>query len=136
MGAVRVSQAGRAFGQAAEAAAEQYLRRKGFHILGRNKRSVTGELDLIAETGGVLVFVEVKARRTGAYGGAVYAVDRRKQGRLVRLAAQYLSAHRLRNRLCRFDVVLYDGGPGELGKPDVIEHIENAFEVPGEDLRW
>jgi putative endonuclease len=131
-----VSRAGRVFGQAAEAAAERYLRRKGYRILHRNKRSVSGELDLIAEANGTLVFVEVKARSSAAYGGAPYAVDRPKQERLIRLAAQYLAARRLRNKVCRFDVVLYDGGPEAQGESEAIEHIENAFDVPGDDLRW
>ena len=123
----------RAFGQAAETSAERYLRRKGFRILERNRRSVAGELDLVAEAGNVLVFVEVKARRTSVYGGAVYAVDSRKQARLIRLAAQYLAHHHIVDRACRFDVVLYEGDPDGGG---TIEHVENAFEVPGEDLRW
>lgn len=123
----------RTFGQHAESEAERYLRRKGYRILERNVRSPNGELDLVARSGDVLVFVEVKARRSSAYGGASYAVDGRKQARLVRLAAQYLVRHRLRAVPCRFDVVLCTGGT--VG-PNAIEHIENAFEVPGEDLRW
>lgn len=122
------------FGHTAETEAERFLRQKGYRILARNLRSPTGELDLVAESGDVLVFIEVKGRRTSAYGGPAYAVDRRKQTRLVRLAAQYLAQHGLRrNRLCRFDVVLCYGG-GD--KPATVEHVENAFEVPGEDLRW
>ena len=58
------------FGQEGESAAEQYLRNKGYRILARNVRSSVGELDLVAEDGQVLVFVEVKARRTDAFGGA------------------------------------------------------------------
>lgn len=123
----------RAFGQLSESEAERYLRRKGYRILDRNVRSARGELDLVAQVADTLVFVEVKARRTSAYGGAVHAVDGRKQARLVRLAAQYLARHRVRNRPCRFDVVLCTGGTTA---PSGIEHIENAFEVPGEDLRW
>ncbi|HET8580367.1 MAG TPA: YraN family protein [Nitrospiraceae bacterium] len=123
----------RAFGQTAESEAERYLRRKGYRILARNDRSSCGELDLVAQMEGTLVFIEVKARRTSAFGGAPHAVDGRKQARLVRLAAQYLARHRMRGRSCRFDVVLYRGGSA---KPAEIEHIENAFEVPGEDLRW
>ncbi|MGH7255464.1 MAG: YraN family protein [Nitrospirales bacterium] len=126
----------RAFGQAAESAAERYLRRKGYRILGRNLRSISGELDLVAQQDEVLVFVEVKARRSEAYGGSRHAVDRRKQARLVRLAAQYLARERIRDRPCRFDVILCQGGLDAPDRPDRIVHIENAFEVPGEDLRW
>ncbi len=123
----------RAYGQIAESQAERYLRRKGYRILARNDRSSCGELDLVAQLADTLVFIEVKARRTSAFGGASHAVDGRKQARLVRLAAQYLARHQVRNRSCRFDVVLCRGGTA---KPVEIEHIENAFEVPGEDLRW
>ncbi|MGH7164496.1 MAG: YraN family protein [Nitrospiraceae bacterium] len=123
----------RTFGQDAEWEAERYLRRKGYRILQRNVRSPRGELDLVTQNGDVLVFVEVKARRTAAYGGASYAVDGRKQARLIRLAADYLAHHRLRTRSCRFDVVLLNSGGARRAE---IEHIENAFEVPGDDLRW
>jgi putative endonuclease len=121
------------FGRAGESAAERYLRRKGYRILERNVRSFWGELDLVAEDGRVLVFIEVKARRTSACGGAPFAVDGRKQARVIRLAAQYLADHRVTQRLCRFDVVLCTGGSSA---PADIEHIENAFEVPGEQLQW
>ena len=119
----------RSFGREAEAAAEQYLRRKGYRILGRNVRLATGELDLVAETGGRIVFVEVKARRTQAYGGTAYAVDARKQRRVAKLAGQFLAQRRLGDRPCRFDVVLCSAG--ESSEP-MIEHIENAFDVPDE----
>lgn len=123
----------KSLGQEGEAAAEQYLRRKGYRIVARNLRSQLGELDLVAEDGRVLVFVEVKARRTGAFGGAIYAVHQRKQEKLIQLAALYLARHHIKDRLCRFDVVLLQGvGDG----PAQIEHIQNAFEVSGEDLRW
>lgn len=121
------------FGREGESAAEQYLRRKGYRIVGRNLRSSMGELDLVAEDGQVLVFVEVKARRTDAFGGAIYAVHQRKQEKLIRLAAQYLSRHHLKDRPCRFDVVLLQGM--DAAAPP-IEHIQNAFDVPGDDLRW
>ncbi|BCA54287.1 UPF0102 protein [Nitrospira sp. KM1] len=123
----------RLFGQEGEATAESYLRRKGYRIIARNLRSSLGELDLVAEDGQVLVFVEVKARRTVGYGGAIEAVDRRKQKKMTRLAAQYLATHHLTDRLCRFDVVLLQ----EQGAKDTrIEHLKNAFDVPGNDLPW
>ena len=121
------------FGQAGESAAEEYLRRKGYRILARNLRSPLGELDLVAEDGQVLVFVEVKARRTDAFGGAIHAVHHRKQEKLIQLAAQYLARHHIKDRLCRFDVVLLQGSDATVPK---IEHIQNAFEISGDDLRW
>ena len=121
------------FGQAGESAAEEYLRRKGYRILARNLHSPLGELDLVAEDGQVLVFVEVKARRTDAFGGAIHAVHHRKQEKLIQLAAQYLARHHIKDRLCRFDVVLLQGPDATVPH---IEHIQNAFEVSGDDLRW
>ena len=123
----------RVVGQEGEAAAETHLRRKGYRIIARNLRSSMGELDLIAEDGGVLVFVEVKARRTDEFGGAVHAVDQRKQKKLIRLASQYLARRHLINRSCRFDVVLLQETGAKIGQ---VEHIQNAFEVPADDLRW
>ena len=123
----------RLVGDEGEGRAEAFLRDQGFRILGRNVRSPLGELDLVADDHGVLVFVEVKRRRTGAYGGAIEAVDARKRAKLVRLAAQYLAQHRIEDRACRFDVVLLqdDAGPAE-----AVQHIANAFDVGGDDLRW
>ena len=123
----------RLFGQEGESAAEQYLRHKGYRIVARNLRSSVGELDLVAEDGRVLVFVEVKARRTDAFGGAIHAVPQRKQEKLIRLAAQYLARHHVEGRPCRFDVVLLQGMDAVAPQ---IEHIQNAFEVSGDDLRW
>lgn len=120
-------------GDEGEGQAEAYLRGQGLRIVGRNVRSPLGELDLIADDGGILVFVEVKRRRTGAYGGALEAVGARKRAKLIQLASQYLAQHRLHDRVCRFDVVLIqdDAGAGA-----VVQHIANAFDVAGDDLRW
>ena len=114
------------FGHAGEAWAEQFLRAKGYRILERNLRTSLGELDLVAEHAGVLVFVEVKARTSNAFGGALLAVDRRKQAQLVRLASQYLAQRHWSDKPCRFDVVLVQGQPPAQRR---IEHLENAFDV-------
>lgn len=119
------------FGQDSEASAERFLRQKGYTILERNLRTTIGELDLVADDHGVLVFVEVKARTTGAFGGAMLAVDRRKQAKLIRLARQYLAQRHLSNRFCRFDVVLVQG---DAESTFHIEHIEHAFEVPDQSV--
>ena len=123
----------RLFGDEGEAQAEAYLRRQGFRILGRNVRSPLGELDLIADHEGTLVFVEVKRRRSGAYGGAIEAVDARKRAKLIQLASHYLAQHRLHGRACRFDVVLIQD---DAGTGTAVQHIANAFDVAGDDLRW
>ena len=123
----------RRVGQEGESTAERYLRRKGYRIVARNLRSSVGELDIVAEDGQVLVFVEVKARRTDTFGGAIHAVHQRKQAKLIQLAAQYLARHHIKDRLCRFDVVLLQNAGAAAPQ---IEHIQNAFEVSGDDLRW
>ena len=115
------------FGQDGEASAERFLRKKGYKILERNLRTTLGELDLVADDHGVLVFVEVKARTTGAFGGALLAVDRRKQAKLIKLAGQYLARQHASDRVCRFDVVLVQG---DAESSFHIEHIEHAFDVP------
>ncbi len=120
-------------GREAEAAAERFLRRKGYTILGRNVRFGRGELDIVARTGGLLIFVEVKARRTDRYGGVSHAVTAHKERQLIHLAAQYLAHHQLEHHPCRFDVLLYHA---ETPDAPVLEHIEHAFEVSGDDLRW
>ena len=114
------------FGQSSERLAEQFLVSKGYRIVERNLRTSLGELDLVAEDDNVLVFVEVKGRTTDAFGGARLAVDQRKQHKLIQLAAQYLAQRHLSDQVCRFDVVLVQGGSSPNGQ---IEHLENAFEV-------
>lgn len=123
----------RTVGDEGEGRAEAYLRQRGFRILGRNVRSPLGELDLIADDQGVLVFVEVKRRRTGTFGGAIEAVDARKRAKLIQLAAQYLAQRRIRNRACRFDVVVIQD---DVEVAEAVQHITNAFDLDGDDLRW
>ena len=122
----------RLFGQEGEAEAERYLRGKGYRIVARNFRSSLGELDLIAEDGQTLVFVEVKSRKSGEFGGAIHAVHRRKQQKLVRLASQFLAQRHWMERSCRFDVVLLQATETAAVS---IEHIQNAFDVPSGNSR-
>ncbi|HMS85880.1 MAG TPA: YraN family protein [Nitrospira sp.] len=117
------------FGQVSEMRAEQFLIAKGYRILDRNVRLSIGELDLVADDQGVVVFVEVKGRSTDAFGGARLAVDHRKRAKLSKLAAQYLAQRRWSDKLCRFDVILIQGQASSLAQ---IEHIPNAFDVTEE----
>jgi len=114
------------FGQASEMQAELFLMAKGYRILDRNVRTRLGELDLVADDHGVVVFVEVKGRTTDAFGGALLAVDYRKRVKLTKLAAQYLAQRHWSDKVCRFDVVLVQGRSSDQGR---IEHLQNAFDV-------
>jgi putative endonuclease len=83
--------AARAFGLRAEALAAFWLRLKGFRILERNYSAAGGEIDLIARRGGVVVFVEVKARPS--FEAAQVAIDARKIARISRAVRVWLAAH-------------------------------------------
>ena len=79
-------------GRAGEDYTAGWLRRQGYRILARNWRCRQGEVDIIAQTGDTVAFVEVKARRPGAMVSPLEAVDRRKQKKLVMAATAWLSA--------------------------------------------
>jgi putative endonuclease len=118
------------FGRAAEAAAARYLVRDGWSLIGRNVRIGRGELDLIARRGDVLAFVEVKARRSVAYGAPEDAVDGRKRRQVARLAELWLAARpwALRGiRDVRFDVIAVDAST----RPPEIRHLPGAFTLDG-----
>ena len=110
-------------GEPAEHLAAAFLERRGLKVVARNYRSRFGEIDLIAEHRDTLVFVEVRARKSGAFGGAAASITGAKRRRLLAAARHYLARAGFR-RPCRFDVVLLRGDEPE------IEWIENAF---GED---
>lgn len=112
----------KAFGAHCEALAEAYLAERGLAVRHRNYRTRCGEVDLICESGPLLVFVEVKARRSARYGTGAEAVDARKQARLMAIAEGYLQ--HAGNRPCRFDVVIVT--LGRSGEP-AIEHLVAAF---------
>ncbi|HXR56356.1 MAG TPA: YraN family protein [Casimicrobiaceae bacterium] len=92
-------------GARAEALAAEYLMRHGLAIVARNFRTRAGEIDLIARDGRMLVFVEVRLRRSAGYGGAVASITARKRARLVAAANGYL-AMLGREPPCRFDAIL------------------------------
>jgi len=90
--------------RAGEHIAAQYLSRKGCTILQRNWRCPYGEVDIIAQDGNMILFVEVKARHHIEYALPREAVDARKQARLRRCAELYLNLF-YPDAPCRFDVV-------------------------------
>jgi putative endonuclease len=113
-----------ALGARGEALAEKYLQRAGYRILARNYRCRFGEIDLIAEEGGSLVFVEVKTRSGAGFGHPLEAADRHKRGQMTRAARRYLEETGATERFCRFDVVAVCLG----GEPQ-LEVVRNAFEL-------
>jgi putative endonuclease len=110
-------------GRWGEAEAARYLRRLGMKILERNMRTPVGEIDLIARQGRTLVFVEVKTRRSDAFGTPQEAVGPFKQRQILRAAQWYLGDGRGRGLQPRFDVVAVRPGP----QGAVVEHIPDAF---------
>jgi len=114
-------------GDEGERAAARFLEGRGYRILERNYRTRRGEIDLIAEDGRVLVFVEVKVRLDDRCGGPAAAITRAKQARIARLAQQYLAWRRVGDRPCRFDVVLIWGADPKTRR---IELLPGAFEAP------
>ncbi|MCF6291390.1 MAG: YraN family protein [Desulfobacterales bacterium] len=125
-----MSEARIALGKKGEELAAAHLRGLGYRILERNCRLSTGELDIVARDGPVLVFVEVKTRTGVGFGGPLEAVTVRKQRQLVKAALEYLGRKGLRNRPVRFDVVgvLMTGGTGPTAGPVRIELVRNAFD--------
>jgi putative endonuclease len=107
-------------GQRAEELCADLLRRAGLRILARNWRCRLGEIDLVAEEGGTLVFAEVRLRRDARYGGAAESVTAAKRARLVAAARLYLAARG--TAACRFDVLLLDALA-----PSRVQWIRNAF---------
>jgi putative endonuclease len=110
-------------GRRGEDLAESVFRRLGFDIVQRNYRCQHGEIDLIARRGRILVFCEVKTRRSDTWGTPAEAVGFRKQSRLRRLAAVWLADHAVGRVQVRFDVV------SVIVRPDRSEvtHIPDAF---------
>lgn len=119
-----MTNAKQAVGAYGERLASRHLVDAGLAVLDRNWRSATGEVDIIARDGDVLVLCEVKTRRGLAFGPPAEAVDREKVARLRRLAAEWLAQTGVRPREVRFDVVEVFSPPR--GAPRV-RHVRAAF---------
>ena len=109
-----------------ESLAVAHLKARGYAILERNYRAVRGEIDLIAQDGDFIVFVEVKTRRSLKFGLPQTAVTPQKQRQISKVALAYLQTHNRFDAPCRFDVIAIHLSPRlELLK---LEQIESAFE--------
>jgi putative endonuclease len=113
-------------GKLGEAIAAVYLQKEQYTFIARNWRCKSGEIDLIAEKDGVLVFVEVRTRRqTGTYGTAKESVDFRKQKQVRETANVYLHLHKQTERKIRFDVISVELAKD--GSFTGLEHLTGAF---------
>lgn len=111
-------------GRRGEDFAAVFLFKKGYKIIHRNWRLKSGEIDIIAEQSGTLVFCEVKSRGSLRCGSGAEAVNLRKQRKIIHTAMLYLQQYKFQNRSCRFDIIeILDNPPEE----PQIHHIINAF---------
>ena len=102
--------------------ATNLLLQKGYKILERNWHCGHLEVDIIAENDNYLVIVEVKTRKSTAFGNPEIFVDRQKQRHLIR-AAMYYAKFKCVTKEIRFDIISVINTP-ELKE---VNHIENAF---------
>ncbi|MCP3142003.1 YraN family protein [Pyxidicoccus xibeiensis] len=115
----------REYGDAAEAAAVALLEADGWRVLARNWTCRYGELDIVAERGDTVCFVEVRMRSTAVWGDPSHTVSFAKQRRVVKAALHYLFANELGERMMRFDVISVVGR----GERATVEHIPGAFDA-------
>lgn len=114
----------RNIGDEYEQLAAEHLMQMGYRILERNFRNRYGEIDIIAKDGECICFCEVKYRKNDGCGGALEAVDYRKQRKITGVAQYYLMTHGMNEWTpCRFDVVAVDG--------EQVTVLQNAFESAG-----
>jgi putative endonuclease len=114
----------RALGRSGEEAAVAYLQKKKFKVVCRGFRFHKGEIDIVAYDKGILVFVEVKTRRSPDFGRPEESVTPAKQHQIRKLAGAYLMLNGLGDVPCRFDILalVSDGQKGYR-----IRHIPDAF---------
>jgi putative endonuclease len=114
-------------GALGEELAVRHLTAQGFRVIVRNYRCLFGEIDLIALEGEVIVFVEVKTRRSDAAGAPGDSVHSRKRIQIIRSALHYLKRYGRMDASCRFDVVsivMPAGGEAQ------VELVRDAFAQP------
>ena len=114
-----------ALGRSGEEAAADYLQSLGWRIVERNFRTGSGEIDLIADDGRTVVFVEVKTRSSIQHGLPAEAVGPQKAQRLLRAAARYLSQTEQWHRPCRFDIIAIVGRPPQC----TLYHLRHTVEL-------
>jgi putative endonuclease len=114
-----------AMGRWGEEAAALFLEKNGYALLDRNVRYAHGEIDIVAFKGGVIVFVEVKTRRSHNFAFPEESVTLHKQAHLRSAVEEYLQAHPSAGENWQVDVLSVEGSPGADAR---IDHFENVME--------
>jgi len=117
------------FGNRSERAALHFLKRRGCRIVARNYLCPGGELDAVGLDGSCLVFIEVRSTAAADPERPALSINTEKQRRMTHAARHFLHRHRLRDRICRFDVLIVCWPPDT--REPLIEHYPNAFEAVG-----
>ncbi len=91
-----------------EAIAAKRLAEQGYTVLARNWRAGHGEIDIIVERAGDIIFVEVRTRRSDAFGTPEESITPRKRAKLIETALAYLDAHDLLDAQWQFDMIAID----------------------------
>ena len=112
-------------GDKGEQLAADFLEENGYCVICRNFKTRLGEIDIIAENSGYVIFVEVKTRKSNSFASACEYVGTQKQQRIIKTAAFWLNGHRT-SKQPRFDVieVYYSNGFDSFK----INHICDAFQ--------
>jgi putative endonuclease len=114
-------------GRRAEDAAARWLEERGVRVLARNHATRRGEVDLVCDDGGTLVFVEVRSRSSAAFGSPALTVDAAKARRVVAAATDWAVRNGGLDRAIRFDVVAVDLS----GASARFDHFRAAFDAGG-----
>jgi len=112
-------------GKTGEDIAIAYLKSKGYKITERNYKCIYGEVDIVANDSGDIVFVEVKSKRSKGFGNPAEAVNLNKQKKISKIALNYLREKQFQDCRARFDVVAIKMLP----EGDKVELIKNAFDL-------
>jgi putative endonuclease len=108
-------------GYSAEQLAAEFLTQRGFHVIERNFTVKGGEIDLVCDDAGTLVFVEVRARRADDFGAPEETISPAKRRRLILAARLYLLQRGIEDRACRFDVIAIEG--------EDVRYLPDAFQT-------
>lgn len=116
----------RELGKLGENFACDFLGKRGYKIISQNYRIRGGEIDIIAEDGDTIVFIEVKTRKSLVFGHPEEAINKRKQHKLALVAEQYLSSHELYEKDYRIDVIGI-----EVGQDGQLVNLRHGKDIVG-----